>query len=88
MFQEQDEKVDLLDKDKKRLNDQLEDKAVEINNLNKNIFELDQDIGEKLREIVQVESQLDELRTQYWDLWNSYQNDREWWKQRAEKVLG
>lgn len=85
---EQDEKVDLLDKDKKRLNDQLEDKAVEINNLNKNIFELDQDIGEKLREIVQVESQLDELRTQYWDLWNSYQNDREWWKQRAEKVLG
>ena len=88
MFQEQDEKVDLLDKDKKRLNDQLEDKAVEINNLNKNIFELDQDIGEKLKEIVQVESQLDELRTQYWDLWNSYQNDREWWKQRAEKVLG
>lgn len=49
---------------------------------------MDQEIGEKLKEIVQLECQSDELRKQYLDLWNSYQNDREWWKQRAEKVLG
>ena len=70
------------------MNEQLDDKADEIKNLNRNIFELDQDIGEKLKEIVQLESQLDDIRTQYWNLWNSYQNDRDWWKQRAEKVLG
>ena len=70
------------------MNQQLDDKADEIKNLNRNIFELDQDIGEKLKEIVQLESQLDDIRTQYWNLWNSYQNDRDWWKQRAEKVLG
>lgn len=70
------------------MNEQLEDKADDIKNLNRNIFELDQDMGEKLKEIVQLESQLDDIRTQYWNLWNSYQNDREWWKQRAEKALG
>ena len=87
-LQEQDNTVDLLEKGNKRLNEQLEDKADEIKNLNRNIFELDQDMGEKLKEIVQLESQLDDIRTQYWNLWNSYQNDREWWKQRAEKALG
>lgn len=70
------------------MNEQLDDKADEIKNLNRNIFELDQEMGEKLKEIVQLESQLDDIRTQYWNLWNSYQNDRDWWKQRAEKVLG
>ena len=87
-LQEQDNTVDLLEKGNKRLNEQLEDKADDIKNLNRNIFELDQDMGEKLKEIVQLESQLDDIRTQYWNLWNSYQNDREWWKQRAEKALG
>lgn len=85
---EQDNTVDLLEKGNKRLNEQLDDKADEIKNLNRNIFELDQEMGEKLKEIVQLESQLDDIRTQYWNLWNSYQNDRDWWKQRAEKVLG
>ena len=70
------------------MNEQLDDKADEIKNLNRNIFELDQEMGEKLKEIVQLESQLDDIRTQYWNLWHSYQNDRDWWKQRAEKVLG
>ena len=35
-----------------------------------------------------MEVQLDELRNELWDVWTSYQNDRQWWKQRADKVLG
>jgi len=35
-----------------------------------------------------LESQLDDLRMQLWDVWNSYQNDREWWKKRADKIMG
>lgn len=70
------------------MNDQLDEKQLETVSLKSHITEMDQEIGEKLKEIVQLECQSDELRKQYWDLWNSYQNDREWWKQRAEKVLG
>ena len=80
--------VENLEKDKKQLNNQLEEKGVEITNLKGRISEQDQELEEKLMEIVQLESQLDDLRNQLWDVWNSYQNDREWWKQRADKVLG
>ena len=87
-FQELDQNVDHLEQDKKQLNAQLEEKGAEITNLKGRILEMDEEIGEKLLEIVQLESQLDELRRDYWDVWNSYQNDREWWRQRADKVLG
>ncbi|KAJ7360568.1 hypothetical protein OS493_015672 [Desmophyllum pertusum] len=39
-------------------------------------------------EIVQLESAIDDLRDQMEEVWISYHNDREWWKQRADKVLG
>lgn len=87
-LQELDQNVDHLEQDKKQLNAQLEEKGAEITNLKRRISEMDEEIGEKLLEIVQLESQQDELRRDYWDVWNSYQNDREWWRQRADKVLG
>ena len=87
-LQELDQNVDHLEQDKKQLNAQLEEKGAEITNLKRRISEMDEEIGEKLLEIVRLESQLDELRRDYWDVWNSYQNDREWWRQRADKVLG
>ena len=80
--------MDNLEQDKKQLNNQLEEKGVEITKLNGCISEQDQELGEKLLEIVQLESQLDDLRMQLWDVWNSYQNDREWWKKRADKIMG
>ena len=83
-----DQNVENLEKDKKQLNNQSEEKGVEITNLKGRISEQDQELGEKLMEIVRLVSQLDDLRNQLRDVWNSYQNDREWWKQRADKVLG
>ena len=83
-----DENVDNLEKDKKHLNSELEEKRVEITNLQGRIKEQDQEIGSKLLEIVQMEDSMDDLRDQLEDVWTSYHNDREWWKQRADKVLG
>ena len=83
-----DDNVDKLEKDKKHLNSELEEKRVEITNLQGRIKEQDQEIGSKLMEIVQMEDSMDDLRDQLEDVWTSYHNDREWWKQRADKVLG
>ena len=83
-----DQSVDNLEKDKKHLIGQLEEKGTEINKLNVRITEQDQELGEKLMEIVQLESAIDDLRDQLEEVWISYHNDREWWKQRADKVLG
>ena len=88
VLQEMDQNVENLEKEKKHLNSQLEDKGAEITNLNGRIKEQDQELGEKLMEIVQLESSNDDLRDQLEDIWISYHNDREWWKQRADKVLG
>lgn len=83
-----DQNVENLEKEKKHLNSQLEEKGAEITNLNRRIKEQDQELGEKLMEIVQLVSSVDDLRDQLEDVWTSYHNDREWWKQRADKVLG
>ena len=87
-MQEVDDNVDNLEKDKKHLNSELEEKRVEITNLQGRIKEQDQEIDSKLMEIVQMEDSMDDLRDQLEDVWTSYHNDREWWKQRADKVLG
>ena len=87
-LQDLDQNVDNLQQDKKLLNKQLEERGAEITKLNDKISEQDQELGEKFREIVQREVQLDELWNELWDVWTSYENDRQWWKQRADKVLG
>lgn len=83
-----DQNVDNLEKDKKHLNSELEEKRVEITNLQGRIKEQDQEIGNKLMEIVQMEDSMDYLKDELEDVLTSYHNDREWWKQRADKVLG
>lgn len=83
-----DQNVDNLEKDKKHLNGELEEKRVEITNLQGRIKEQDQEIGSKLMEIVQMEDSMDYLKDELDDVLTSYHNDREWWKQRADKVLG
>ena len=83
-----DQDVDNLEKDKKHLNSELEEKRVEITNLQGRIKEQDQEIGSKLMEIVQMEDSMDYLKDELEDVLTSYHNDREWWKQRADKVLG
>lgn len=83
-----DQNVDNLEKDKKHLNSELEEKRVEITNLQGRIKEQDQEIGSKLMEIVQMEDSMDYLKDELEDVLTSYHNDREWWKQRADKVLG
>lgn len=83
-----DQNIDNLEKEKKDLNNQLEEKGVEITNLNGHVKEQDQELGEKLLEIVQLECAVDDLKDQLEEVWTSYHNDREWWKQRADKVLG
>ena len=83
-----DQNVDNLEKDKKHLNSELEEKRVEITNLHGRIKEQDQEIGSKLMEIVQMEDSMDYLKDELEDVLTSYHNDREWWKQRADKVLG
>ena len=88
VLQDLDQNVDNLQQDKKLLNKQLEERGAEITKLNDKISEQDQELGEKFREIVQREVQLDELWNELWDVWTSYENDRQWWKQRADKVLG
>lgn len=88
ILQEMDQNVDNLEKDKKHLNSELEEKRVEITNLQGRIKEQDQEIGSKLMEIVQMEDSMDYLKDELEDVLTSYHNDREWWKQRADKVLG
>lgn len=88
VFQELDQNVDNLEKDKKHLNSELEEKRGEITNLNERIKEQDQEIDAKLMEIVQMADSIDSLEYQLEDVLTSYRNDREWWKQRADKVLG
>lgn len=88
VLQELDQNVDNLEKDKKHLNSELEEKRGEITNLNERIKEQDQEIGAKLMEIVQMADSIDGLRDQLEDVLTSYHNDRVWWKQRADKVLG
>ena len=39
-------------------------------------------------EIVRLQSVVDDLKDQLEDVLISYQNDRDWWKHRADKVLG
>lgn len=86
--QELDQNIDNLEKEKKDLNNQLEEKGAEITNLNGRIKEQDQELDEKFLEIVQLASAVDDLRDELEEVWTSYHNDREWWKQRADKVLG
>jgi len=83
-----DQNVDNLERDKKHLDNELEEKRVEITNLKGCIKEQDQEIDNKLMEIVQMADSMDDLRDQLEDVLTSYHNDREWWKQRADKVLG
>ena len=83
-----DQNVDNLEKDKKHLNSELEEKRVEITNLQGRIKEKDQEIDDKLMEIVQMADSMDYLKDELEVVMTSYHNDREWWKQRADKVLG
>ena len=83
-----DQNVDNLEKDKKHLNSELEEKRAEITNLQGRMKEKDQEIDDKLMEIVQMADSIDYLKDELEVVMTSYHNDREWWKQRADKVLG
>ena len=45
-------------------------------------------LEEQLMEHIHTKEQMRSLRRELDEVWTSYQNDRDWWKQRAEKVLG
>lgn len=87
-MQELDQNIENLEKDKKHLDSQLEGKSAEIATLNGHIKEQDQEMGEKLMEIVRLQSTVDDMNDQLEEVLISYQNDRDWWRQRADKVLG
>lgn len=87
-LQELDQNIENLQNDKKQLNSQLEGKSAEISTLTGRIKEQEKNLGEKLMEIVRLQSVVDDLKDQLEDVLISYENDRDWWKQRADKVLG
>ena len=87
-MQELDQNIENLQNDKKQLNSQLEGKSAEITTLTGRIKEQEKNLGEKFMEIVRLQSVVDDLKDQLEDVLISYQNDRDWWKHRADKVLG
>lgn len=87
-MQELDQNIENLQNDKKQLNSQLEGKSAEISTLTGRIKEQEKNLGGKLMEIVRLQSVVDDLKDQLEDVLISYENDRDWWKQRADKVLG
>lgn len=87
-LQELDQNIENLQNDKKQLNSQLEGKSAEISTLTGRIKEQEKNLGEKFMEIVRLQSVVDDLKDQLEDVLISYQNDRDWWKHRADKVLG
>lgn len=87
-MQELDQNIENLHNDKKQLNSQLEGKSAEISTLTGRIKEQEKNLGEKFMEIVRLQSVVDDLKDQLEDVLISYQNDRDWWKHRADKVLG
>lgn len=85
---ELDQNIENLENEKKQLNSQLEGKSAEITTLNGRIKEQDKDLGDELMKIVRLQSENDDLCDQLEEVLISYQNDRDWWKHRADKVLG
>ena len=87
-FQELEQSLEKLEKEKIHLNLQLEEKGSEAKKLKEVIEQKDDELDDALMEIVQANNSIDDLRDQLEDVLMSYQNDREWWKQKADRALG
>ena len=77
-----------LQKDNGNLRDDLSECQSEIKRLKMSVANKEKQLEEQLMEHIHTKEQMRSLRRELDEVWTSYQNDRDWWKQRAEKVLG
>ena len=77
-----------LQKDNGNLRVDLSECQSEIKRLKMSVANKEKQLEEQLMEHIHTKEQMRNLRRELDEVWTSYQNDRDWWKQRAEKVLG
>ena len=77
-----------LQKDNGNLKVDLSECQSEIKRLKMSVANKEKQLEEQLMEHIHTKEQMRSLRRELDEVWTSYQNDRDWWKQRAEKVLG